>query len=436
MYIFKGKCDKITVLQNIGGRIMEQTFLTDIEIRKVRHLENISIPLDKNKRKHLILTGKNGSGKTSVLEAVVKYIQSFFGEHGTSLDHVKMMYEHSLNEINKINLLEDSEKNRKKLFDAKNTLDLWERELKSLDSGVVLKNTSNTMLKEKYQNGNFIFAYYKADREFQVEEYKNIEKIEFQDKYSIAENPGIKFTKYLVDLKATQAFTKDREKSEKIDKWFQGFEDILKKIFEDKNLQLKFDDETFQFSICETDREPFDFNTMSSGYAAVFDIINDLIIRMEAQSGLRTEFDMEGVVLVDEIETHLHLELQKEILPILTKFFPNIQFIITTHSPFILSSLDNAVIYDLENKTLVENGLRNLPYEGIVEGYFKADTLSEELREKFERYKELVFKEELSDKEYEEIDKLEFYLDEIPDYLAKELTSEYSRLKLEFSNRG
>ena len=415
---------------------MEQTFLTDIEIRKVRHLENILIPLDKNERKHLILTGKNGSGKTSVLEAVVKYIQSFLGEHGTPLDHVKMMYEHSLNEINKINLLEDSEKNRKKLFDAKNTLDLWERELKSLDSGVVLKNTSNTMLKEKYQNGNFIFAYYKADREFQVEEYKNIEKIEFQDKYSIAENPGIKFTKYLVDLKATQAFTKDREKSEKIDKWFQGFEDILKKIFEDKNLQLKFDDETFQFSICETDREPFDFNTMSSGYAAVFDIINDLIIRMEAQSGLRTEFDMEGIVLVDEIETHLHLELQKEILPILTKIFPNIQFIITTHSPFILSSLDNAVIYDLENKTLVENGLSNLPYEGIVEGYFKVDTLSEELREKFERYKELVFKEELSDKEYEEIDKLEFYLDEIPDYLAKELTSEYSRLKLEFSNRG
>ena len=375
---------------------MEQTFLTDIEIRKVRHLENISIPLDKNERKHLILTGKNGSGKTSVLEAVVKYIQSFLGEHGTPLDHVKMMYEHSLNEINKINLLEDSEKNRKKLFDAKNTLDFWERELKSLDSGVVLKNTSNTMLKEKYQNGNFIFAY----------------------------------------LKATQAFTKDREKSEKIDKWFQGFEDILKKIFEDKNLQLKFDDETFQFSICETDREPFDFNTMSSGYAAVFDIINGLIIRMEAQSGLRTEFDMEGIVLVDEIETHLHLELQKEILPILTKIFPNIQFIITTHSPFILSSLDNAVIYDLENKTLVENGLRNLPYEGIVEGYFKVDTLSEELREKFERYKELVFKEELSDKEYEEIDKLEFYLDEIPDYLAKELTSEYSRLKLEFSNRG
>lgn len=389
---------------------MEQTFLTDIEIKKVRHLENISIPLDKNKRKHLILTGKNGSGKTSVLEAVVKYIQSFFGEQGTPLDHVKMMYERCLNELNQCNLLEDS--------------------------GVTLNTTSNAMLKEKYQNGNFIFAYYKAEREFQVEEYKNIEKIEFQDKYSITENPGIKFTKYLVDLKATQAFTKDKEKSEKINKWFHAFEDILKKVFEDKNLQLHFNDETFQFSIYATDREPFDFNTMSSGYAAIFEIINDLIIRMEAKSGLRAEFDMEGVVLVDEIETHLHLELQKKILPILTTLFPNIQFIITTHSPFILSSLDNTVIYDLQSRTLVENGLENLPYEGIVEGYFKADTLSAELRGKFERYKDLVAKEKLSDEEYEEIDKLEFYLDEIPDYLAKELISEYSRLKLEFSNRG
>lgn len=51
---------------------MEQTFLTDIHIKKVRHLENITIPLDKEKRKHLILTGKNGSGKTSVLETLVK----------------------------------------------------------------------------------------------------------------------------------------------------------------------------------------------------------------------------------------------------------------------------------------------------------------------------------------------------------------------------
>lgn len=415
---------------------MEQTFLTDIEIKKVRHLEDISIPLDKNKRKHLILTGKNGSGKTSVLEELVQHFNYILSDQFDSYDEMREDQRFYIDRIEQAEKISDLEKRRKSIQEAKKMLEWIEDKMKNWLEGVVSNFTSYMVLREKYQKGNFIFAYYKAEREFQVEEYKNIEKIEFQDKYSIAENPGTKFTKYLVDVKATQAFTKNKEKTEKIDKWFQAFEDILRRIFNDKNLQLKFDDETFQFSICETDRDPFDFNTMSSGYSAVFDISNDLIIRMEAKSGLRTEFDMEGVVLVDEIETHLHLELQKEILPILTKLFPNIQFVITTHSPFILSSVDNAVIYDLENKTLVKSGLKNLPYEGIVEGYFKADILSEELREKFEKYKDLVSKDELSDEEYEEIDKLEFYLDEIPDYLAKELTSEYSRLKLEFSNRG
>ena len=175
---------------------------------------------------------------------------------------------------------------------------------------------------------------------------------------------------------------------------------------------------------------------MSRGYAAVFDIINDLIMRMEANSGLRDRFDLEGIVFIDEIETHLHLDLQKKILPMLTGMFPNLQFIVSTHSPFVLNSLADAVIYDLENGTLVSEGMRNLPYEGIVEGYFGVDRLSDELRSKFARYQELTSKSELSDEEYAEIDTLEYYLDEIPDYLALDITAEYSRLKLEFANRG
>ncbi|MCI7272233.1 MAG: AAA family ATPase [Anaerobutyricum soehngenii] len=409
---------------------MEQTFFTDIKIEKVRHLENIRIPLGTQKRKHLILTGKNGSGKTSVLEAMVRYIQSFLGEDSIALEKIRRLQKYYF----ALNHLKDSEQNRQEFY--KKSLNSEGEELKNLTSEIVLNSNSNIQLKEKYERGNFIFAYYRAQREFQVETYENIEKVELQNKYNIVENPGAKLTKYLVDLKATQAFTKDVKKAEKIDRWFKRFENILKTIFEDEHLELKFNDETFQFSIHESDRESFDFNTMSSGYAAVLDIINDLIMRMEAQSGLRAEFDMEGIVLIDEIETHLHLELQKKILPVLTELFPNIQFIITTHSPFILSSLDDAVIYDLENRTLVRNGLKNLPYEGIVEGYFRVDVLSKELREKFERYKALVSKDELSDEEYEEIDHLEYYLDEIPDYLAQELTAEYSKMKLEFENRG
>lgn len=415
---------------------MDQTFLNGVYIKKVRHLTDISIPLSKEKRKHLILTGKNGSGKTSTIEALVRHFQFLVSDHYDSEKHLQEMRKYCVEKILKLQSENQNEDNYRELEGTKRSLAAFETLLENWEDGAITSSDSFDKMREKYQQGKFVIAYYGAERKMQVEQYQNIEKVELRKQYMIHDAPGRKLTKYLVDLKATQAFAKDTEKSKKIDAWFEQFESILRIIFEDEQLQLKFDEDTFQFTICETGREPFDFNTMSSGYAAVLDIIDDLIIRMEAQSKLRTSFDMEGIVLIDEIETHLHLELQKKILPILTELFPNLQFIVTTHSPFILNSLENAVVFDLENKTLVSEGMANLPYEGIVEGYFESDRLSAKLRTKFERYKVLVGKESLTGAEYAEIEELEYYLDEIPDYLATEVATEYSRLKLEFANRG
>ena len=161
----------------------------------------------------------------------------------------------------------------------------------------------------------------------------------------------------------------------------------------------------------------------------------DIMMRMQKQAGRSFNFNLPGIVLVDEIETHLHLELQKSIMSLLTAMFPNIQFIVTSHSPFILNSLKDVVIYDLENNVLVESGLQDVPYDGIVEGYFRAEKLSHVLKEKFEQYQSLVKKESLSDDEICEIAELEMYLDEIPDYLAIGIATEYQRLKLEFMSR-
>jgi MoxR-like ATPase len=56
------------------GKKMQEIFITKIEIEQVRHLTNLVILLSDAERKHLILTGKNGSGKTSVLEALRTHI--------------------------------------------------------------------------------------------------------------------------------------------------------------------------------------------------------------------------------------------------------------------------------------------------------------------------------------------------------------------------
>lgn len=225
------------------------------------------------------------------------------------------------------------------------------------------------------------------------------------------------------------------EKADAISQWFDKFTSLLRKIFGDDSLELIFEEEKFSFQIREKGREPFDFNTLSSGFAAVLDIVLDIIIRMEKKTNRSFDFNIPGIVLVDEIETHLHIELQKSVLDLLTTIFPNIQFIVSTHSPFILNSIPDAVIYDLENHTLVENGLADIPYGGIVEGYFQSSEMSKTLEEKFTRYKELVGRQNLTDDDFEEIGGLEMFLNEIPDYLALNITTEYQRLKLEFESR-
>lgn len=143
---------------------------------------------------------------------------------------------------------------------------------------------------------------------------------------------------------------------------------------------------------------------------------------------------MPGIIFIDEIETHLHLELQRRILELLTAIFPNIQFIVSTHSPFVLNSLENIVIYDLEERILIKDGLVDIHYQEIVEGYFKTSELSDLLQQKYDRYKVLVKQEKLFDEELEEIAKLELFLEEIPDYLALDITTEYKKLKLEFES--
>jgi predicted ATP-binding protein involved in virulence len=55
---------------------MNNIFITRILIDKLRHLSNLTILLSENERRHLIITGKNDSGKTSVLEALREYIKN------------------------------------------------------------------------------------------------------------------------------------------------------------------------------------------------------------------------------------------------------------------------------------------------------------------------------------------------------------------------
>lgn len=413
---------------------MKKIFVTDIEIENVRHLKNITIRLAQDKVKHLILTGKNGSGKTSVLRAMSNYLNA-----AATTDRLLKVEQFLSHNEKKLKELDAEGAENSQVIEVEKKVRKYNTELRNIKSGVLLNfNEPMHTLHYHFDKGHFVIAYYGAERVFQADIPKHVEKIELKEKYLINESPRKLFVKYLLDLKVTEALARNNgklEKADEIKEWFNKLQSLLRKIFDDDSLELIFEEDSYAFLIKEKNREVFDFNSLSSGFAAVLDIVLDIIVRMEKSTNRSFDFKVPGIVLIDEIETHLHLDMQKTILDLLTTVFPNVQFIMSTHSPFILNSLENVVIYDLENNIMVEKGLTNVPYSGIVEGYFKSNIMSNILKTKYVRYKEIVNKKELTDDDFEEIAELELFLNEIPDYLALDITTEYQRLKMEFENR-
>jgi predicted ATP-binding protein involved in virulence len=120
---------------------------------------------------------------------------------------------------------------------------------------------------------------------------------------------------------------------------------------EDENLSIEFERRAFDFRF-HRDGYVFDLRTLADGHAAVLGILAELLIRVEMSQREHKDatFEPEGVVIIDEVEAHLHLSLQEQILPFLTELFPRFQFIVATHSPAVIASIKNAVVYDLKTR--------------------------------------------------------------------------------------
>ncbi|WP_442935840.1 AAA family ATPase [Nostoc sp.] len=90
----------------------------------------------------------------------------------------------------------------------------------------------------------------------------------------------------------------------------------------------------------EKQGEEFIINQLSDGEKCLLAMVGDLARRLAiANPSLPDPLQGSGVVLIDEIELHLHPKWQREIIPALTRTFPNCQFIVTTHSPQVISQV-------------------------------------------------------------------------------------------------
>ena len=377
---------------------MKEYFISEIDIEKLYHLSDIKIKLDSNERQHLLLTGKNGSGKTSLLLEIEKFLRAINDE---KLSQVFDQYPTWINEAKKkvLSASSDSEK-----YAADKDLKQCLGFLKKYSDGVQINLNQYEGLEMMYHNGKFITAYFPSERKAQFMRPNGVENITLENTYGIDESAGDILLKYMVHLKTQQAYARnegDQTTANQIQKWFDRFDSALQILLDEESIHIEYDYKKYDFKIRQNGREPFSFNELSDGYSSVIYIVSDLILRMDKNWLLEdkiSEYDYQGIVLIDELETHLHIELQKKIFPFLTKFFPKIQFIVTTHSPYILNSISNAKAYDLERQVELDN-LSGFSSDDLAEGYFEADAYSDELKNSLNRYEELCLRNDLTEDE-------------------------------------
>lgn len=407
---------------------MTDSFVTKIKVENSRNINDLEINLSKDHCQHLIITGKNGSGKTSLLLELNKFLTQI--DNGNFQSYISQ----------KNNIIQLQEYLKQPHYTHEQKLN-FERAIKDTENWFsmfggtkIFFSSTENLIFEKCQKGEFLLAFFDSKRHTKLNVPKGINKVELKKKYRLNEQVSVNFIQYIVNLKADRSFARDDNELstvEKIDSWFERLENRLKYIFDVEHLKLRFDRKSYNFDILIDKNEPFSFNTLSDGYSAIISIITELLLRMEAHEV--KSYDLEGVVIIDEIETHLHVDLQKKILPFLTDFFPKIQFIVTTHSPFVLSSLSNATICDLETKVVTKD-LSAYSYDALIESYFKSDKYSDELKEKIKIFETLVIKTNKNTEEIIQLKELRNYFAHSPKYLSNELLVKLQQIELDELN--
>ena len=377
----------------------------------MKYIQKISAKLDflnhdlniDLKGRNLILTGKNGVGKTRflnqlnsvALNKLIHEIPHLSQQHYSCKERIiniisseiqnispNLIFQQHLEELTKLLIKTDSYniiENKKFVEIAKklkaiiiqnqglsndenyryrhsqiHEIEHYFNELGYMNSheNIDLVVTGIGNLSENIQASKVTFNFFPAHRQSQItastnttdlNQYINTAKHEYSSKL------GQFLEQYLLNIKIEKSLAlseeQDTDHADQIDEWFTKFDEDLKFLLEDSTTQLKFNYKLRKFSLLQSYRE-FTFQSLSSGFTAIFDIYSDLLMRSRLLNILPNELN--GVVLIDEIDAHLHISLQKKILPFLSQSFPEIQFIVSTHSPFVIASTNNdTVVYDL-----------------------------------------------------------------------------------------
>ena len=356
------------------------------------------------KGKNLIITGVNGSGKTSLVNSLHEKLVNIV--RSKKLDNLPQWERGKKLSVDKKN---QAKKGSSQYQQAEREIVYYDKEIESVTSDPRIEINDHLEFSRKVDSELGVIELFPAVRESDIHDARSASGTNY-NKVGLDAQIGSQLGQHLVDLYVRRSLSITENKNPDLEKeitsWLLEFDENLKFLMEDDSVYLNFDADNFKVNIHQDGKIPYTFQNLSSGYSSIFSVFSRLLMRTKYLKVSPSKLC--GVAIIDELDAHLHVTLQRKILPFLADSFPGIQYIVTTHSPFVLTSVSNSEIYDISRREQVSDDLSLYSYESVLEGLFGVSPASNILQNKIRDIAERIKSKDVSNTELQNlIDELE-----------------------------
>ena len=284
-----------------------------INFKGINHIRIDNIPVD---TKWIVLTGENGFGKTSILQSIAG---GFIGQ--------------------------------------------------SEDKNILIEDSSLVIVEAKASNENFINVSVDSDIREQKGRYFN-SKRQYLATYGSSrlsltnsdENTyGASYSLFNTDGRLLNIESAFKEFHKNLEDKFNLLKSAFLKLIPDlSNISVEIIDNELIVKYIEKDAEGIQyngvtFNQLASGFKSIIAVVGDIISRLTRSNTSYISLNsIQGIVIIDEIELHLHPKYQRYFPQILTELFPNVLFICSTHSPIPLLGMPRETVLLKVNRSKEE----------------------------------------------------------------------------------
>jgi predicted ATP-binding protein involved in virulence len=328
--------------------------IAKVEVENIGVFEDISIEFKEKINPDLaeihIITGENGTGKTTLLYILASIFNAELLKGRISdksfsfaiyFDNPKDFIKYDKNGFEP--KYESLYHHNTEILKINNSILQYKERLNSMS--ILNKDEVDFKL-------NFAIFGYSGERKIknhniytlQVQNYIPLKSVDFQN---IDANKDIIY--WIANIKTKEALAyKDGRDISKFQNSLQKIQNLVSNIIS-KKVEFVIEYEQIICVKVKVDEQVLDFDVLPDGLKSILGWIADLLMRLDRipwENDLDV-FERNIIIFLDEIDIHLHPAWQRKVLPEVQKLFRNAQIFVTTHSPFVVGSIDGAWVYRL-----------------------------------------------------------------------------------------